>query len=102
MTVTEKIQKGVSEVIARGQYAGIVKKISLFGSYLRGDAKEDSDVDLLVELDPSACVGLFQFIGIKLALEDKLKKKVDLLTPEAISPYLKEDIINSAQLIYER
>lgn len=85
-----------------GQYKGIIKKVSLFGSYLSGEIKEDSDIDLLLELDPDARIGLFQFIGIKFAFEDMLGKKVDLLTPESISPYLRNDIINSAQLIYER
>jgi len=67
-----------------------VKKASLFGSYARGDAKKRSDVDIIIQ--PPAGMGI-EFVGIKLELEEKLRKKVDLLTYKSIHPLLKEFIL---------
>lgn len=67
-----------------------VKKAGIFGSYARGEEKRDSDIDILIE-SPRG-IG-FGFAGIQLELEDKLKKKVDLITYKYISPYLKDRIL---------
>jgi uncharacterized protein len=67
-----------------------VKKAGIFGSYSRGEEKKDSDIDILIE-SPRG-IG-FGFAGIQLELEDKLKKKVDLITYKYISPYLKDRIL---------
>lgn len=77
-----------------------VLKAAVFGSYATGEAKPSSDVDLLVELEDRK--SLFDLIGLKLDLEDKLKKKVDLLTYDAIHPLLKDIILNEQQVIYEK
>ena len=68
---------------------GIVRA-GIFGSYARGDAKEKSDVDILIQ--PPKGLGL-GFVGIKLELEEKLGRKVDLLTYKSINPYLKKYIL---------
>jgi len=67
-----------------------VIKAGLFGSYARGDANSKSDVDILIQ--PPSGLGL-EFIGIKLELEEKLGKKVDLLTYKYINPLLKKSIL---------
>jgi len=67
-----------------------VKKAGIFGSYARGEERKDSDIDILIE-SPEG-IG-FGFAGIELELEDKLKKKVDLITYKYISPYLKDTIL---------
>lgn len=67
-----------------------VVKAGIFGSYARGEAKKKSDVDILIK--PPKGIG-FGFITIQLELEDKLKKKVDLLSYKAIHPLLKERIL---------
>ncbi len=67
-----------------------VVKAGVFGSYARGEVKKRSDVDLLIQ--PPKGMGL-GFIGLKLELEKKLKRKVDLLTYRSINPYLKEQIL---------
>lgn len=78
-----------------------VKKAYLFGSYVRGDAKESSDVDILVELDYSQRIGLL-FIQMKLDLEELLNKEVDLVSANGISKYLKPIIDREKELIYAR
>jgi len=67
-----------------------VKKIGIFGSYVRNEQKEDSDIDIIVEF--SGPVG-FQFIDLKLYLEEILNSKVDLVTPNALKPQIKEQIL---------
>lgn len=67
-----------------------IKKAALFGSYARGNFDDRSDVDILIELPKD--MGL-SFFTLKHTLEDKLQKKVDLVTYAGISPYLKKDIL---------
>jgi len=68
-----------------------IKKAGIFGSYARGEQKKNSDIDILVE--PPKGIG-FGFVGINLELEDKLGKKVHLITYEYIDPYIRENILN--------
>ncbi|PIU15238.1 hypothetical protein COT20_01975 [bacterium (Candidatus Gribaldobacteria) CG08_land_8_20_14_0_20_39_15] len=79
-----------------------VKKAALFGSHARGEAKKNSDIDLLVEFSRNKEPGLFGFVGFKLELEEKLRRKVDLLTYNAIHPLLKNIILNDQKIIYEK
>jgi len=67
-----------------------VARAGIFGSYARGEAKKNSDVDILIH--PPKGIG-FGFAGIELELEKKLKKKVDLLTYNSIHPLLKSRIL---------
>ncbi|HMV41011.1 MAG TPA: nucleotidyltransferase family protein [Leptospiraceae bacterium] len=76
------------------------KKASVFGSYARGDAEESSDLDLLVEFEPT--ISLLTFVRYKRELEKLLGKKVDLLTPDSISPRIFPSIKKDLKLIYER
>lgn len=69
-----------------------IKKAGLFGSYVRGEQKKNSDIDIIVE--PPNGIG-FGFAGIQLDLEEKLNKKVDLVTYKYLSPYLKKNILDS-------
>ncbi len=67
-----------------------VKRIGIFGSYIRGEESEKSDVDILVEF--SAQIG-WEFIDLKDFLEDILDKEVDLVTVRALKPQIKENIL---------
>ncbi len=73
-----------------------VKSISVFGSVVRDAARPGSDVDILVEFDPDARIGLFEFVRLKNALGDLLGMPVDLATPDALHPALKNDILREA------
>ncbi len=68
-----------------------VKRAGIFGSFARGEQKKRSDVDILVETRKGT--SLFDFIGIKLELEDSLGKRVDLVQYGAIKPLLRERIL---------
>ena len=67
-----------------------VKKIGIFGSYVRGEASEDSDVDILVEFHEP--IG-WEFIDFKEILEEMLGKKVDIVTVRALKPQLRDKIL---------
>jgi predicted nucleotidyltransferase len=78
-----------------------VVKAYVFGSYSRNEADADSDVDILVDLDYSQHIGL-GFVQMKFDLEDKLQKKVDLVSSEGLSRHIKPFIEKDKQLVYER
>jgi predicted nucleotidyltransferase len=67
-----------------------VKSLALFGSVVRGEATDNSDVDLLVEFDRP--IGLLHLVGTEQYLEKLLKVKVDLVLKRAVLPELKDEI----------
>ena len=69
-----------------------IKKAGIFGSYARGEQRKDSDIDILAEIPKK--ISLFQVVGIKLELEDALKKKVDLVEYKLIRSEIKKIILN--------
>lgn len=71
--------------------AGVTRS-SIFGSSVRGEGKEDSDIDMLVDFPRGK--GLFEFVGLQFQLEHALKKKVDLVEYESLHPLLKERILS--------
>jgi predicted nucleotidyltransferase len=73
-----------------------VKDLYLFGSYAREEAREQSDVDLLVEFEPEAEIGLFEFARLRRRLSELLGIEVDLVTPDAIHPGMKREILGEA------
>lgn len=77
-----------------------VTRAAFFGSVARGEAKKNSDVDILVKLEKGK--NLFDFVGLKLDLEEKLGKKVDLVSYNAIKPRLKNIILRDEKVIYEK
>lgn len=77
--------------------------LAIFGSHARGDFSKKSDLDLLVrfakEIDDE--ISLLDLVGIEQELSEKLNIKVDLLTEEAISPYIKKYITSNLKVIYD-
>jgi hypothetical protein len=69
-----------------------VKSISLFGSYLRGEQKKNSDLDILVEFNET--IDLFEFIKLENYLTEILGCKVDLVMKDALKPRIKDRILN--------
>lgn len=77
-----------------------VSKAWIFGSCARGEATQDSDVDILVELDNG--VGLFKYASIVSDLEHLLNKTVDLVSESALFPWVRKSVDAEKILIYER
>ena len=75
-----------------------VKRLGLFGSFVRNAQNEQSDVDLLVEFLPGKKT-FRNFIGLAFFLEDLLQRKVELVTAESLSPYLKSSILNEVESV---
>jgi uncharacterized protein len=73
----------------------------LFGSYARGEADKQSDIDILVDLDYSQSIGL-GFVQMQLDLEQMLNAKVDLVSSGGLSKHIKPIIESEKQLIYAR
>ena len=86
-----KIDQIREKVVPILKEAGVTRS-SIFGSYVRGEAREGSDIDMLVEVPRGT--GLFGFIGLKHKLEDVLNKKVDLVTYNSIHPRLRDRIMD--------
>lgn len=77
-----------------------VEKAAIFGSYARGKQKANSDIDILVKMKTGKT--LFDLAGLKIALEEKLKKEVDVVTYNSLDPKLRNEILESQQVIYEK
>jgi len=87
---TESIKKIKNKIIKILKQHNI-KKAGIFGSYARGDYKKNSDIDILVQ--PKRGMG-FAFFGLQIELEEKLGKKVDLVSYRGIRKELKEEILS--------
>jgi hypothetical protein len=79
-----------------------VLKVWLFGSYARGEEREDSDVDLLVKFDRSIPIGLFAYSRMHRELEEKLGRKVDLVEEGTLRPAAQITANRDLKIIYER
>ena len=78
-----------------------IRRLALFGSILRDDFGPESDIDVLVEFEPDARVGMIRLAGIELQLAELLGRKVDLNTPGFISPYYRDRVLAEAQVQYD-
>ena len=78
----------------------LIRRLELFGSVLRDDFTPDSDVDVLVEFEPQAQIGLFAFQQIQAELSDLLQRQVDLVPRNGLKPVIREAVLASAQEIY--
>ena len=79
-----------------------IRKLSLFGSTLKGTARPDSDVDLLVEFEPDATPSLFTMAEIEIELSPLLGgRRVDLRTALDLSRYFRDEVVRTAEPQYE-
>lgn len=86
----------LAEICARNDIA----RLRVFGSFARGEAEEESDVDLIADF--TARKSLLDLVRIERELSERLGRKVDLLTERALSPYLRDRILSEARVVYER
>ena len=76
-----------------------IRRLALFGSILRDDFRPDSDVDMLVEFEPGARTG-FAFFGMQDELSEILGRNVDLNTPQCLSKYFRDEVLEQARVVY--
>lgn len=86
-TMIESIKRKIVPILKQEG----IKKASIFGSYARGEAKKNSDIDILVEIRKD--LSLLDIIKIQNKLEDKLGKKVDLIEYKELNPLFKKEAI---------
>ncbi|MAS34885.1 MAG: nucleotidyltransferase [Anaerolineaceae bacterium] len=78
-----------------------IVRLWLFGSVLKETFSSDSDVDVLVEFDPDHMPGL-NYFGMPDELSQILGRPVDFGTPDGLSPYIRDEVMQAAQVVYER
>ena len=91
----------ITQTIAEYFKTQPVLKAWLFGSFARGEETENSDIDLLVDLDHSQAVGL-RFFGMWRELEQLLGRNVDLVTENGLADYARESVDRDKIMVYER
>jgi predicted nucleotidyltransferase len=79
-----------------------IRRLAFFGSVLRDDFTPESDVDVLVEFEPGARVGLIGFAGIENELTRLIGRKVDLNTAGFLSPYFRDEVLREAEAAYDQ
>jgi len=78
-----------------------IRKLAFFGSVLRDDFRPDSDVDVLVEFEPGASVGLFELYDMEQELSRYLDgREVEINTPRSLSKYFRDDVLAEAEVQY--
>jgi len=94
MKKIEQIIKKLREIrpIIESKYS--VKNLEVFGSYIHGEQKKSSDLDILVEF--SKTIDLFKYIELENYLSEKLGVKVDLVMKDTLKPRIKDRILNEA------
>lgn len=78
-----------------------IHKLSLFGSVLRDDFGPESDIDVLVEFEPDARISYFDLAGMQIELEGVIGRPVDIGTPEMLNKYIRNQVMESAKVVYE-
>ena len=79
-----------------------IQRLAFFGSVLRDDFGPSSDVDVLVEFEPEARVGLIGFARMQNELSELIGRKVDLSTAGFLSPYFRDEVLQEAEAVYEQ
>jgi predicted nucleotidyltransferase len=98
----QEIKRQLLKALKNSPYLQVIRSVAIFGSYVNGEPREDSDIDVLIDFEPEAVVGFFAMSDIKNSFESLLKKSVDLLTPQAISKHFRSEVLAQAEYIYEK
>lgn len=88
------------EALAEFCRAHQIRKLSLFGSVLHGTNRPDSDLDLLVELEPESPIGLLGLAQIEIELSELLNRRVDVRTPAELSRHFRDAVQAEAEVLY--
>lgn len=103
--VGKQMERTLPIVIPKTELAEFCKrhhicKLSLFGSVLRDDFNDQSDVDFLVEFEPETRVTFLDLAGMEIELTDMIQRKADLRTSNELSRYFRQEVLDSAVVQY--
>jgi len=98
----QEIKKQLLKAVKNSPYLQAIRSVAIFGWYVNGMPREDSDIDVLIDFEPTAVVGFFAMSDIKNSFESLLIKSVDLLTPRAVSKHFRNEVLARAEHIYEK
>lgn len=93
MTELQTIQTLLRQHLPQMQAKYRVRQLGIFGSFVRGEQTADSDIDVLVEFDPTARFGLLTFCQLENELSDLLNRRVDLVMKDGLKPRIGERIL---------
>ncbi|MCY3852605.1 MAG: nucleotidyltransferase family protein [Gammaproteobacteria bacterium] len=79
-----------------------IRRLALFGSVLRDDFTEDSDIDILVELEPNHPVGLLGLAGMEIELSQILGRHAEIHTVPGLNPHFRDEVLQVAEVQYEQ
>ena len=79
-----------------------IRRLALFGSVVRDDFEPESDVDVLVEFEPGARVGLITLAGMEIELSQLLGQKAEIHTVKGLNPYFRDNVLAAAEVQYEQ
>ena len=77
-----------------------VTALALFGSVVRDEAQADSDIDVLIEVDPEAKFSLLNHVGVQHLIEDRLNRKADVVVRSGLRPGVEKNILNEAETVF--
>ena len=92
MKKLEEIQKKLNQNLTQIKQQYHITELGIFGSYIRGEATENSDLDILVEFEPQARFGLLTFCELENYLSELLAIKVDLVMKDSLKPHISKSI----------
>ena len=99
MTISPGITVSDAEVAAICQRYN-VRELSVFGSVARGEHRPDSDVDLLVDFDPEARIGLLEVGALMQELSTLVGRRVDIAIKRALKPRIRSEVLADARILY--
>ena len=79
-----------------------IRRLALYGSVLRDDFRPDSDVDVLVEFEPDARVGLIALAGMEIELSGIFGRAAEMHTIKGLNPHFRDEVLNTAKVQYEQ
>ena len=77
-----------------------IASLALFGSLVRGEAQPDSDIDVLIEIDPAANFDLFDLVGVQNLIGDRLGRAVDVVERDSLKSLIRDDILAEAESVF--
>jgi predicted nucleotidyltransferase len=89
-TIIQSLKEYIPEI--KDQYK--IQQLGIFGSYVRGEETENSDIDILIKFESEAKFGLVTYCELENLLSEKLGKKVDLVMKDYLKPHLSQYILN--------